>query len=109
MSSESAMEPEQTSLSDSEWLTIPGPAKLFFDVDIDVGVVVVVVVGGGDDDDCGGVKCDESTDITLSVLAVTECARDRELYELVSCRKFVNEILFCIIYKTLYLTWGIIP
>jgi hypothetical protein len=35
----------------------------------------------------------------------TECARDRDLYELVSCRKFVNEILFCIIYKTLYLTW----
>ncbi len=36
----------------------------------------------------------------------TECARDRDLYELVSCCKFVNEILFCDIYKTLYLTWG---
>jgi len=36
----------------------------------------------------------------------TECARDCDLYELVSCCKFVNEILFCIIYKTLYLTWG---
>ncbi len=36
----------------------------------------------------------------------TECARDRDLYELVSCCKFVNEILFCVIYKTLYLTWG---
>jgi hypothetical protein len=36
----------------------------------------------------------------------TECARDRDLYELVSCRRFVNEILFCNIYKTLYLTLG---
>jgi hypothetical protein len=36
----------------------------------------------------------------------TECARDRDLYELVSCCKFVNEILFCNIYKTLYLTLG---
>jgi hypothetical protein len=36
----------------------------------------------------------------------TECARDRDPYELVSCCKFVNEILFCIIYKTLYLTRG---
>jgi hypothetical protein len=36
----------------------------------------------------------------------TECARDRDLYKLVSCRKFVNEILFCNIYKTLYLTLG---
>jgi hypothetical protein len=32
----------------------------------------------------------------------TECARDLDLYELVSCRKFENEI----VYKTLYLTWG---
>jgi hypothetical protein len=37
-------------------------------------------------------------------LFTTECARDRDLYELVSCHKFVNEILFCIIYKTLCLT-----
>jgi hypothetical protein len=36
----------------------------------------------------------------------TGCARDRDLYKLVSCGKFVNEILFCIIYKTLYLTLG---
>ncbi len=36
----------------------------------------------------------------------TECARDPDLYELVSCRKFVDEILFCAIYKTLYFTWG---
>ncbi len=27
-------------------------------------------------------------------------------YELVSCRKFVDAILFWVIYKTLYLTWG---
>ncbi len=36
----------------------------------------------------------------------TECARDRDLYELVSCHKFVNEKFFCKIYKTLYLTLG---
>ncbi len=34
----------------------------------------------------------------------TECARDRDLNNLVSCGKFVNEIIFCIIYKTVYLT-----
>ncbi len=33
--------------------------------------------------------------VTLSFgLLCTECARDRDLYKLVSCRKFVNEILF---------------
>jgi hypothetical protein len=42
----------------------------------------------------------------LSKRQNTECARDCDLYKLVSCYKFVNEILFCIIYKTLYLTWG---
>jgi hypothetical protein len=34
----------------------------------------------------------------------TECARDCVLYKLVSCSKFVNEILFCIIYEIVYLT-----
>jgi hypothetical protein len=42
----------------------------------------------------------------VSTLIPTECARDRDLYELVSCCKIENVILFCIIYKTLYLTWG---
>jgi hypothetical protein len=34
----------------------------------------------------------------------TEC--DRDPYKLVSCGKFVNDILFSIIYKTHYLTLG---
>ncbi len=38
--------------------------------------------------------------------SATECARNCDLYELVSCHKFVNEKLFSIIYKTLHLTWG---
>jgi hypothetical protein len=42
----------------------------------------------------------------FSMKSYTECARDCGLYELVSCCKFVNEILFRIIYKTLYLTLG---
>ncbi len=29
----------------------------------------------------------------------TVCARDHDHYELISCCKFVNEILFCITYK----------
>jgi hypothetical protein len=36
----------------------------------------------------------------------TECARDRDLYKLISCGKFVNYILFSTIYKTHYLTLG---
>ena len=44
--------------------------------------------------------------LVASPLKCTECARDPDLYELVSCSKFVNEILFCVICKTLYLTWG---
>ncbi len=36
----------------------------------------------------------------------TECARDRDLYKLISCGKFVNDILFSTIYKTHYLTLG---
>jgi hypothetical protein len=36
----------------------------------------------------------------------TECAKDRDLYKLVSRGKFVNEKLFSIIYKTHYLTFG---
>ncbi len=36
----------------------------------------------------------------------TECARDRDLYKLVSWGKFVNKILFSTIYNTLYLTLG---
>ncbi len=40
------------------------------------------------------------------VLSHTGCARDLDLYKLVSCGKFVNETLFCIIYKTLYHTLG---
>ncbi len=36
----------------------------------------------------------------------TECARDRDLHKFESYGKFVNEKLFCIIYKTLYLTLG---
>jgi hypothetical protein len=36
----------------------------------------------------------------------TECARDRDLYNLVSFGKFVNDILFSTIYKTHYLTLG---
>ncbi len=39
-------------------------------------------------------------------LAHTECARDHDLYKLVSCGKFVNDILFSTIYKTHYLTLG---
>ncbi len=39
-------------------------------------------------------------------LCTTECARDRDLYELVSCGKFVNDILSSTIYKTL---WGSLP
>jgi hypothetical protein len=35
----------------------------------------------------------------------TECAMDRDLYKLVSCGKFVNDILFSTIYKTHYLTY----
>ncbi len=42
-------------------------------------------------------------------LASTECARDCDLYELVSCCKFVNEILFCIIYKNTILLGDIMP
>ena len=41
-----------------------------------------------------------------SVQSTTGCARDCDLFKLVSFGKFVNEILFCIIYKTLYLTLG---
>jgi hypothetical protein len=44
------------------------------------------------------------TVLVFSSLATTECARD--LSELVSCCKFVNEKFFFIIYKKLYLTWG---
>jgi hypothetical protein len=44
--------------------------------------------------------------LNTGILSGTECARNCDLCELVSCHKFVNEILFCIIYKTLYLTWG---
>ncbi len=36
----------------------------------------------------------------------TECARDRDLYKLVSCGKFVNDILLNTIFKTHYLTLG---
>ncbi len=36
----------------------------------------------------------------------TECARDRDLHKFESFGKFVNEKLFCIIYKTLYLALG---
>ncbi len=36
----------------------------------------------------------------------TECARDRDLYKLVSRGKLVNEKLFRTIYKTYYLTFG---
>jgi hypothetical protein len=39
-------------------------------------------------------------------IAITGRARDRDLYKLVSCGRFVNETLFCIIFKTLYLTLG---
>jgi hypothetical protein len=36
--------------------------------------------------------------------AYTKCARDHDLYKLVSCGKFVNDILFSTIHKTHYLT-----
>ncbi len=36
----------------------------------------------------------------------TVCARYRGLYKLLSCGKFVNKTLFCINYKTPYLTFG---
>ncbi len=36
----------------------------------------------------------------------TECARDRDLYKLISYGKFVNDILFSTLYKTHYLTLG---
>ncbi len=36
----------------------------------------------------------------------TECARDSDLYKLISCGKFVNNIHFSTIYKTHYLTLG---
>jgi hypothetical protein len=36
----------------------------------------------------------------------TECARDRDLHEFEIYGKVVNEKLFCIVYKTLYLTLG---
>jgi hypothetical protein len=36
----------------------------------------------------------------------TECARDCDLYKLISCGKFVNDVLFSTIYKTHYLTLG---
>jgi hypothetical protein len=39
----------------------------------------------------------------------TECARDCDLYKLVSCGKFVNDILFSTIYKHTILFWGIMP
>jgi hypothetical protein len=42
----------------------------------------------------------------LVTLLSTECARDYDLYKLVSCGKFVNDILFSTIYKTHYLTLG---
>ncbi len=37
---------------------------------------------------------------------ITECARDRDLYKLISCGKFVNDILFI---KHTILLWGITP
>jgi hypothetical protein len=42
----------------------------------------------------------------LLLVASTECAKDRDLHKFESFGKFVNEKLFCIIYKTLYLTLG---
>ncbi len=43
---------------------------------------------------------------TFFTIFYTECARDRDLYNLVSCDKFVNDILFSTICKTHYLTFG---
>jgi hypothetical protein len=34
----------------------------------------------------------------------TECERDSDLYKLISCGKFVNDILFSTFYKTHHLT-----
>jgi hypothetical protein len=42
----------------------------------------------------------------LKVVGALKCARDCDLYKLVSCGKFVNDILFSTIYKTHYLTLG---
>jgi hypothetical protein len=36
----------------------------------------------------------------------TECARDRDLYRLISFGKFVNDILFSNVYKIHHLTLG---
>ncbi len=36
----------------------------------------------------------------------TDCAKDHDLYKLVSCGRFVNDILFSTIYKTHYITLG---
>ncbi len=44
--------------------------------------------------------------IILKFSLTTECARDPDLYNLVSCGKFVNDILFSTFYKTHYLTLG---
>ncbi len=42
----------------------------------------------------------------INYFVSTECARDCDLYKLVSCGKFVNDIIFSTIYKTHYLTLG---
>jgi hypothetical protein len=45
-----------------------------------------------------------SLKLFYTTTSYTECAIDCDLYELVSCHKFVYEILFCVVYKTLCLT-----